>query len=159
MHRRAMEDLLAWKSSPNRLPLVLRGPRQVGKTWLMKEFGKLAYEELAYINLEGNQQMQMLFEPDLDVSRILTGLRIQSGCRIEPGKTLVIFDEVQEVPKALTSLKYFQENLPELHIMAAGSMLGVALHPNTSFPVGKVDFYDLHPLDFFEFIQDRKSVV
>lgn len=153
MYRRAMEDLHSWKSSPNRLPLVLRGPRQVGKTWLMKEFGKSTYEEFAYINLEGNQQMQMLFEPDLDISRILTGLRLQSGCRIEPGKTLVIFDEVQEVPKALTSLKYFQENLPELHIMAAGSMLGVALHPGTSFPVGKVDFYDLHPLDFFEFIQ------
>lgn len=153
MKRKAMDDLLAWKNSTNRLPLVLRGPRQVGKTWLMKEFGKSAYEEYAYINMEGNQQMQMLFEPDLDVSRILVGLRLQSGCRIEPGKTLVVFDEVQEVPKALTSLKYFQENLPQYHIMAAGSLLGVALHPGTSFPVGKVDFYDLHPLDFFEFIK------
>jgi len=153
MKRKAMDDLLAWKNSTNRLPLVLRGPRQVGKTWLMKEFGKSAYEEYAYINMEGNQQMQMLFEPDLDVSRILVGLRLQSGCRIEPGKTLVVFDEVQEVPKALTSLKYFQENLPQYHIMAAGSLLGVALHPGTSFPVGKVDFYDLHPLDFYEFIK------
>lgn len=153
MKRKAMDDLLAWKNSANRLPLVLRGPRQVGKTWLMKEFGRSAYEECAYINMEGNQQMQMLFEPDLDVSRILVGLRLQSGCRIEPGKTLVVFDEVQEVPKALTSLKYFRENLPQYHIMAAGSMLGVALHPGTSFPVGKVDFYDLHPLDFFEFLK------
>jgi uncharacterized protein len=153
MKRKAMDDLLAWKNSMNRLPLVLRGPRQVGKTWLMKEFGKSAYEECAYINMEGNQQMQMLFEPDLDVSRILVGLRLQSGCRIEPGKTLVIFDEVQEVPKALTSLKYFRENLSQYHIMAAGSMLGIALHPDTSFPVGKVDIYDLHPLDFFEFLK------
>ena len=153
MHRKAMEDLLAWKSSPNRLPLILRGARQVGKTWLMEEFGRSTYEECAYINLEGNQQMRMLFEPDLDVSRILAGLRLESGCRIEPEKTLVILDEIQEIPGALTSLKYFQENLPQYHIVAAGSMLGVALHPGTSFPVGKVDFYDLHPLDFFEFIQ------
>lgn len=153
MYRKAIESLQAWKKSPRRIPLILRGGRQVGKTWLMKEFGRREYETCAYINLEGNDRMRRLFSGDLDVSRILSGLRLETGCAIDPENTLIIFDEIQAVPMALTSLKYFQENAPEYHVIAAGSLLGVALHPETSFPVGKVDFCDVAPLDFPEFLR------
>ena len=152
MNREAIKDLIKWKAGDHRKPLIIRGARQVGKTWIMKEFGKTHYEKLAYINLDNNERMESLFRGNLDISRIITALQIESGITIEANNTLIIFDEVQEVPRALTSLKYFCENAPQYHIIAAGSLLGVALHPGTSFPVGKVDFMDLYPLHFIEFL-------
>ena len=152
MFRRSMDDLVKWKNAKNRKPLIIRGARQVGKTWLMKEFGKTNYEKCAYINFDYNERMESLFSGNLDIERIVTALQIEAGVAIEAENTLIIFDEVQEVPRALTSLKYFCENAPQYHIVAAGSLLGVALHPGTSFPVGKVEFLDLYPLDFLEFM-------
>ncbi len=153
MIREAIIDLIKWKKGDHRKPLIIRGARQVGKTWIMKEFGKTHYEKLAYINFDNNERMESLFSGNLDISRIITALQIESGVTIEAYNTLIIFDEVQEVPRALTSLKYFYENAPQYHIIAAGSLLGVALHPGTSFPVGKVDFMDLYPLSFIEFLK------
>lgn len=153
MYRSAMDSLHEWKNSRNRKPLLVRGARQVGKTWLMKEFGNREYEKTAYINFDNNERMAALFQGDLAIERIITALQIEAETTIDPAKTLIIFDEVQEVPRALTSLKYFSENSPEYHIVSAGSMLGVAMHPGTSFPVGKVDFLDLAPLDFTEFLR------
>jgi hypothetical protein len=148
-----MRALIDWKRRSDRKPLLIRGARQVGKTWLMKEFGKTEYRKCAYINFDSNARMQGLFGGDFDVSRIITGLQIEADCVIEPEHTLVIFDEVQECPKALVALKYFCENAPQYHVLAAGSLLGVALHSGISFPVGKVEFLDLHPLNFPEFLQ------
>ncbi len=153
MFRKAIDYLIEWKDSKYRKPLIIRGARQVGKTWLMREFGKVHYEKYAYINFENNERMASLFSGDLNIERIVTALQIEAGVTIDAANTLIIFDEVQEVPKALTSLKYFCENAPEYHIIAAGSMLGIALHPGTSFPVGKVEFLGLYPLDFSEFIR------
>ena len=153
MYRCKMEDLKKWKNSKNRKPLIIRGARQVGKTWLMKEFGKNEYEKCAYINFDDNNRMKQLFSGDFDIDRIIQGLKIESGINIEAQNTLIIFDEIQEVPNALTSLKYFYENANEYNIIAAGSLLGVAMHAGTSFPVGKVDFVDLYPLSFFEFLK------
>jgi len=152
MFRKSMDDLLDWKNSKTRKPLIIRGARQVGKTWLMKEFGKTHYEKVAYINFDNNERMESLFNGNLELERIITALQIENGIKIGAQNTLIIFDEVQEVPRALTSLKYFCENAPEYHIIAAGSLLGVALHPGTSFPVGKVEFLDLYPLNFMEFL-------
>jgi len=152
MFRSALKNLISWKNSTIRKPLIIRGARQVGKTWLMKEFGKTYYAKYAYINFENNERMEQLFNGSLEIPGIITALQIESGITIESNNTLVIFDEVQEVPEALTSLKYFYENAPEYHIIAAGSLLGVALHPGTSFPVGKVEFLDLYPFDFTEFL-------
>ena len=152
MYRFAMEDLRHWKESKFRKPLIIEGARQVGKTWLMKEFGKTEYEEVIYINFDSNRVMAELFEQDLDCSRIIEGVELYSGKKIESEKTLLIFDEIQEVPKALSSLKYFYENAPQYHIVCAGSLLGIALHGGTSFPVGKVDFLKLYPLSFKEFL-------
>ena len=152
MFRNAINDLIKWKSSTDRKPLIIRGARQVGKTWLMKEFGKTHYERCAYINFDNNERMESLFSGNLDIKRIITALQIEAGVTIDAKNTLIIFDEVQEVPRALNSLKYFYENAPTYHIVAAGSLLGVALHPGTSFPVGKVDFMNLYPLNFVEFI-------
>lgn len=151
MLRLAVEKLVTWRDSSNRKPLIIRGARQVGKTWLMKTFGQSYYQNVAYINFENNERMQNLFKDDFKIERILTGLQIESATTINR-ETLIIFDEVQEVPTALTSLKYFQENAPEYHILAAGSALGVLLHQGASFPVGKVDFLDLYPLNFVEFL-------
>lgn len=152
MYRIAMEQLLKWKSNTRRKPLIIEGARQVGKTWLMKEFGKQAYDSTVYINFDSNSQMAALFAADLDVKRLIFGLELYSGQKISPDHTLLIFDEVQEVPRALTSLKYFCENAPQYHIICAGSLLGIALHEGTSFPVGKVDFLKLYPLSFKEFL-------
>lgn len=152
MIREAIKDLIKWKDRDHRKPLIIRGARQVGKTWIMKEFGKTHYEKLAYINFDNNERMESLFSGNFDISRIITALQIESGVTVEANNTLIIFDEIQEVPRALTSLKYFYENEPQYHILAAGSLLGVALHPGTSFPVGKVDFLDLYPLNFIEFL-------
>jgi hypothetical protein len=131
----------------------MRGARQVGKTWLMREFGRTHYEQVAYFNFDSNARMQRLFEGDFNIDRLISGLAIEAGMPIDAPKTLIIFDEIQETPKALSSLKYFYENAPEYQIIAAGSLLGVALHQGTSFPVGKVDFLDLYPLNFAEFLK------
>lgn len=152
MQRLAMEQLKKWKAKKRRKPIIIRGARQVGKTWLMKEFGTIAYENVVYVNFDNNERMKSLFEGSLEVARLITGLELYAGHKIDPDNTLLIFDEVQEVPKALTSLKYFNEDAPQYHIICAGSLLGVALHQGTSFPVGKVEFLDLYPLSFFEFI-------
>lgn len=153
MKRKALAELIKWKEKSNKKPLIIRGARQVGKTWLMKYFGKTHYKQTAYINFDGNKRMADLFEQDYDISRILEGLSIESGIKINPSDTLIIFDEVQECKKALTSLKYFYEKEPQYNIIAAGSLLGVALHQGTSFPVGKVEFMDLYPLTFSEFME------
>jgi predicted AAA+ superfamily ATPase len=153
MLRYAMKDLKNWKARKNRKPLLIRGARQVGKTWLMREFGRTCFEKVAYINFDNNERMASLFQGDLDITRLVTALQIESGVVINPSDTLLIFDEIQEVPRALTSLKYFNENAPEYSIVAAGSMLGVALHRGTSFPVGKVDFLDLYPMTYMEFLE------
>ena len=152
MYRLAMGHLIAWKAKKQRKPLIIRGARQVGKTWLMKEFGATYYEKVVYINFDNNERMKNLFEGNLDINRLMTGLELYVGYKINAENTLLIFDEVQEVPKALTSLKYFNEDAPQYQIVCAGSMLGVALHPGTSFPVGKVEFLDLFPLSFYEFM-------
>lgn len=152
MYRFAIEELKKWKARENRKPLIIRGARQVGKTWLMKEFGASSYEQTVYINFDSNTQMQWLFDGDLDVQRIIIGLELYIGYKIDPEKMLLVFDEIQEVPKALTSLKYFNENAPQYQIVCAGSLLGIALHDGTSFPVGKVEFLDLYPLSFYEFL-------
>lgn len=152
MYRTEMERLQAWKAKKRRKPLIIRGARQVGKTWLMKEFGATAYEKVVYINFDNNGRMKNLFEGSLQVERIITGLELYAGHKIDADRTLLIFDEVQEVPKALTALKYFNEDAPQYNIICAGSLLGVALHQGTSFPVGKVEFLDLYPLSFFEFM-------
>ena len=152
MYRQAIKQLEEWKNTKDRMPLIIRGARQVGKTWLMKEFGKNFYEKCAYINFDDNERMRKLFEGDLDIERIVQGLKIESGVNIEKENTLIIFDEVQEIPSALSSLKYFYENANEYHVVAAGSLLVVALHQGTSFPVGKVEFLDLYPLNFKEFL-------
>ena len=153
MYRYKFNELKKWKNSSNRKPLIIRGARQVGKTWLMQEFGKREYEKCAYINFDENTRMIKLFSGDFDIERIIQGLKIESGVNIEPENTLIIFDEVQETPKALTALKYFYEKANQYHIVAAGSLLGVAMHEGASFPVGKVDFLDLYPLNFLEFLR------
>jgi len=147
-----MDELIKWKADKKKKPLIIRGARQVGKTWLMKEFGNLHYATTIYIMLDNNPIMKELFGKDLDVHRIIKGIEMAYRTKIDPQSTLLIFDEIQEVPQALTSLKYFNENAPEYQIIAAGSLLGVALHPGTSFPVGKVDFLNLYPLSFKEFL-------
>jgi len=152
MYRTAIEKLYKWKDGKHRKPLIIEGARQVGKTWLMKEFGSKAYAETVYINFDSNSGMAELFAADLDTDRLIMGLELFTGRKINPDRTLLIFDEVQEVPRALSSLKYFYENAPQYHIVCAGSLLGIALHQGTSFPVGKVDFLNLYPLSFKEFL-------
>lgn len=152
MYRIAIQKLFKWKESKYRKPLIVEGARQVGKTWLMKEFGKQAYKNTVYINFDSNTRMAELFTSDLDTDRLIMGLELYAGHKITPDNTLLIFDEVQEVPRALASLKYFYENAPQFHIVCAGSLLGIALHEGTSFPVGKVDFLKLYPLSFTEFL-------
>ncbi|GGC43395.1 ATPase [Parapedobacter defluvii] len=151
MERDLYADLKNWKARANRKPLIIRGARQVGKTWLMREFGRNEYKQVAYVNMESNPLMKNLFSADFDIPRILLGLQIETGIAIT-SDTLLILDEIQEVPEAITSLKYFQENAPEYDILCAGSLLGVALNRHTSFPVGKVEFLDLLPLTFIEFL-------
>lgn len=163
MYRMAMEKLLAWKQSKRRKPLIIEGARQVGKTWLMKEFGKQAYADTIYVNFDSNARMAELFASDLDTKRLILGLELYAGRKIDPENALLIFDEVQEVPRALASLKYFCEEAPQYHIVCAGSLLGIALHQGTSFPVGKVEFLKLYPLSFQEFLmatgKERFSVL
>lgn len=161
MYRKIIQSLEHWKQKPNRKPLIIQGARQVGKTWAMKHFGKQAFPQVAYINFDNNPRMQTLFSGDYDINRLLLGLKIESGVDIQAHNTLIIFDEVQEVPQALSSLKYFYENAPQFYIISAGSLLGVSLHHQVSFPVGKVDFLSLYPMDFYEFLMalDKQNLV
>ena len=154
MERVNIQKLIDWKNRKNRKPLLITGVRQCGKTYLIEEFGKREFTEVAYFNFDGNEGLKALFEYDFDVDRIIDELgSIVLGRRIVKGKTLVIFDEIQACPRAITSLKYFCENMQELHIIAAGSLLGVALRTEgISFPVGKVDRLEMYPMNFEEFV-------
>lgn len=157
MERLLFKDLEKWKNKKKRKPLIIRGARQVGKTWIMKEFGKRCFEDYIYISFDNNERMKHVFELDYDINRIISALKIEAGRSFKAENTLLIFDEIQEVPKALTCLKYFCENAPEYAIVAAGSLLGVALHEGTSFPVGKVEFLNLYPMNFYEFLLGIKE--
>ena len=130
-----MQQLYDWKEKTTRKPLIVRGARQVGKTWLMKEFASSAYRQFAYINFEDNEVMKDVFQKDFDVERILMAIQLVTGIVVDT-ETLIIFDEIQEAPRGLTALKYFQEKAPQYHVVAAGSLLGIAMHSNDSFPVG-----------------------
>ena len=152
MKRAAMRQLAEWKKSKVHKPLILRGARQTGKTWLLKEFGRLFFQDTVYINFENEPRFRDLFKEDFDTKRIVSTIQLFYGKKIVPKTTLIIFDEIQAAEGALTSLKYFCENAPEYYIAAAGSLLGIAMHENQSFPVGKVSFLDLYPLSFSEFL-------
>lgn len=151
MKRNAIKELYEWKENNDRKPLVILGARQVGKTWLMKEFGKEAYKKCAYVNFEDNDDLRGMFEHDFDIQRIIANLQWATDVTIDED-TLIILDEIQEAPRGITALKYFQEKAPQYHVIAAGSLLGIAMHKNDSFPVGKVDFMHLYPLSFYEFL-------
>ena len=161
MYRSAIKKLKEWKNKEDRKPMILMGARQVGKTWIMKEFGKNEYAKVVYISFYNNERMNDVFDMDFDIDRIIMNLNIESGVSITPNDTLIILDEIQNAPKALESLKYFCEDANEYHVIAAGSLLGVAVHENVSFPVGKVDMLDLYPFSFREFLlaMDEKSLV
>lgn len=152
MKRLIMSKLLAWKNSPYRKPLILKGVRQVGKTWILKEFGKLYYKNIAYFNFDENKEYKQFFETTKNVERILQNLMLASGQKIEPENTLIIFDEVQDCPEVINSMKYFCENAPQYHVACAGSLLGITLAKPSSFPVGKVNFMQINPMTFTEFL-------
>ncbi|HOF54814.1 MAG TPA: AAA family ATPase [Prolixibacteraceae bacterium] len=152
MEREAYSNLLQWKNNPSRKPLLVRGARQVGKTWLIKEFGQHEYAKVAYVNFERSKYLQNLFAEHYDIDRIITVVQIETGVQVNATDTLIVFDEIQEAQGGLSSLKYFQENAPQYHVIAAGSLLGVACHNQISFPVGKIEFLDLYPLSFAEFL-------
>lgn len=152
MKRFILNDLIKWKNSKYRKPLILKGVRQVGKTWILKEFGKLYYENIAYFNFDENIEYRQFFQTTKDVSRILQNLMLISNQKIEPKNTLIIFDEVQDCPEVINSLKYFYENAPEYHVACAGSLLGITLAKPSSFPVGKVEFLNIYPMTFSEFL-------
>lgn len=151
MKRDAIKYLYEWKSRANHKPMIVRGARQVGKTWLMRAFAEEAYEKYVYVNFEDNELIRNVFERDFDIERIILALQVATGEMIDKD-TLIIFDEIQEAPKGLTALKYFYEKAPEYSILAAGSLLGISMHETASFPVGKVEFMDLYPLSFREFL-------
>ena len=153
MERKVLKQLLAWKNNKRRKPLVIEGARQVGKTWAVKEFGIRHYQHLAYINFEEAKHLQGLFVQDYDTDRILRAIRTQCSVPCDAGKTLIFLDEIQEAEGGLTALKYFQENCPEQHVIVAGSLLGISLHKGVSFPVGKVNFMQMHPMNFIEFLE------
>ena len=157
MKRNIINDLAKWKENSNRKPLIIQGARQVGKTWVMKEFGRLFFENVIYINFESSVRLQQLFQNDFDMQRIISVLEIESGQKFIPKSTLLILDEIQEAEKGLTALKYFNENAPEYFVVAAGSLLGVSLQKNNTFPVGKVDFLNLYPMNFEEFLLNQNE--
>jgi len=160
MYRTKINELKKWKLSKKRKPLIFLGARQVGKTWLIQEFGKTEYKQMAYINFERPNAPKNLFEVDFDIDRIVTVLNAYCNLKITPEDTLIVFDEIQTVPKGVTALKYLYEDAPQYQIIAAGSLLGVSLHPKESFPVGKVDFMKLYPMSFYEFLlaMDEKGI-
>jgi len=151
MKRLLINDLLKWKNKPDRKPLILNGARQVGKTWLLQNFGKEEYKSVAYINCERSENLDFVFE-DFNVRRIIMAMSAMSGVDILPNETLIIVDEIQDYPRALTALKYFCEDAPEYHVAVAGSLLGIMLHNGVSFPVGKVNMLNLYPMNFEEFL-------
>lgn len=153
MKRNIIQELRKWKERADRKPLVLLGARQVGKTWIMKEFGRTDYKSFAYVNCDENPMAKQMFEQDYDIGRILLTVQALTNVKVEPKSTLLIFDELQEAPRGLHSLKYFCENAPEYHVIAAGSLLGLSLENKQSFPVGKVDVMHLYPMSFLEFLQ------
>ena len=153
MERLAINQLVRWKENRRRKPLVLEGARQVGKTWLVKEFARLHYKNLAYVNFEEMKVLHNLFEQDFDIPRIITAINAVTGVTCTPGDTLIFLDEIQAAPHGITCLKYFYENAPEYHVIAAGSLLGIELHKDESFPVGKVQFMTLYPMNFIEFVK------
>ena len=152
MYRSAMEDLKKWKNSKRRKPLILDGARQVGKTWLLQKFGLEEYENMAYVNLEKDERASEIFDGSFEPQRIVARLALHLGMEIKSDKTLIVIDEAQQNARALTALKYFQEEAPEYHIVVAGSLLGIAIHQGVSFPVGKVNHLYIHPLTFWEFL-------
>ena len=152
MERHLLHELKRWKDSPHRKPLILKGARQVGKTWLMREFGKRYYQKVAYVNFDNNPRMQQVFTEDFSIDRLLLAINAETGVAVTPEDTLIIFDEIQEAPKAIASLKYFCEEAASYHIVAAGSLLGVAIHGGDSFPVGKVNTLRVYPMTFVEFL-------
>ena len=158
MKRSLFKDLISWKNSSNRKPLIIQGARQVGKTWLMKAFGAQEFQQVVYLNFEESSRLKELFIPDFDIDRLITSFEIETNLKIDPENTILIFDEIQEAEKGLTALKYFYERRPEYYIIAAGSLLGVSLQNNHSFPVGKVDFLQLFPLSFMEFLENSNEV-
>ena len=152
MYRKLIEKLKLWKDKKNRMPLILQGARQTGKTWLLKEFGRTCFKDVAYLNLENFPGAAGLFSGTIEPARIIEFISASHGKKIKPDETLIILDEIQEIPRALTSLKYFCENAPEYAVCCAGSLLGIGLHKGTSFPVGKVDMMKLEPMTFEEFL-------
>jgi uncharacterized protein len=152
MKRLNFKQLDKWKQSKKRKPLIIQGARQVGKTWLMREYGKLAFKQVLYVNFEHSERLKNVFIEDYDINRIITIIQVESGITINPKNTLLIFDEIQEAEKGLTALKYFYEKAPQYYIMAAGSLLGVAMQKKHAFPVGKVDFLHLLPFSYEEFL-------
>lgn len=152
MYRYLMNNLVEWKNKRNRKPLILNGARQVGKTWLLKEFGKQEFENIAYVSLDSNDAASALFDSGFDAQRVLMGLSLATNQTINPGSTLIVLDEIQSNPRAITALKYFCEELPQYAVAAAGSLLGLSAHEGSGYPVGKVDSLDLHPLNFREFL-------
>ena len=152
MYRDLFDDLVIWKNSTNRKPLIIEGARQVGKTWLMKHFGSLEFENVVYLNFESSLRLQEVFVQDFNIERLIAVFEIETKKKINPTNTLLIFDEIQEATKGLTALKYFFEQAPQLYIIAAGSLLGVSMQQKNSFPVGKVDFLKLYPMSFLEFL-------
>ncbi len=153
MERTAINRLKQWQISQHRKPLVIEGARQVGKTWLVKEFGRRCYSKVAYVNFESQKHLQQLFEQNFDTQRIITTINAATGVTCTAGDTLIFLDEIQAAPGGITSLKYFCEDAPEYHVIAAGSLLGIELHGGESFPVGKVQFMQMYPMDFNEFLQ------
>lgn len=154
MNRLLFKELSDWKNSADRKPLIIQGARQVGKTWLMEEFGRKEFSQTVYLNFESSERLKNIFLADFNIARIISVIEIETGKIIDAANTLIIFDEIQEAEKGLTSLKYFCENAPEYYIVAAGSLLGISLQKNNSFPVGKVDFLKLYPLNFIEFLEN-----
>ena len=152
MERTLIHELLMWKEKENRKPLILKGVRQCGKTYLLKDFGNRYYDNVAYFNFEETDSLISVFEKDYDTKRIILELELFLGKSIKPDTTLIILDEIQECGRALTAMKYFCENAPEYHIVCAGSLLGIALQQQLSFPVGKVDFLTLYPMSFSAFL-------
>lgn len=152
MKRFVLQQLIEWKNREDRKPLILNGARQVGKTWLLHEFAKLEYKKEAYVVCRKNNLARQLFSQDFNVDRILRGLRAMTSVDITPGDTLIILDEIQDIPEALESLKYFKEEVPEYHIAVAGSLLGISLHQDVSYPVGKVNVINIFPMNFEEFL-------
>jgi predicted AAA+ superfamily ATPase len=160
MYRKAIKQLIKWRFEKDRKPLIVLGARQVGKTWLLKEFGITEYRQMVYINFEEEKRMRDLFSTDFNISRIISALEAFAGFKITPEDTLIVFDEIQAAPQGITSLKYFCENAPEYHVVVSDSLMGMLLHQGISFPVGKVDFMHLYPMSFCEFLlaMDEKGL-